>query len=102
MRRVLELAGYTANLFASAEELLATDVASRAECLVIDIHLPGMSGLDLQRALAAAGSVPPIIFVTAHDLPRVRQRAMASGRDYLVKPFLSEALVESVTRAIAN
>ena len=102
MRRVLEIAGYTAKLFASAEELLASDVASRAGCLVIDLRLPGMSGFDLQRVLAAAGAVPPIIFVTAHDLPRVRQRAMASGSDYLVKPFLSQALVESVARAIVK
>ena len=100
IRRSLEVKGFEATLFDSAEALLAAGVASMAKCLVLDIHLPGMSGFDLQRHLAAAGSKLPIVFITAHDVPRIREQALASANGYLVKPFSSDALVEAVTRAV--
>ena len=102
IRRLLEVKGFEATLFDSAEALLAAGVASKAQCLVLDIHLPGMSGFDLQRHLAAAGTDLPVVFITAHDLPRIRERALASADGYLVKPFSSAALVDAVTHALAK
>jgi FixJ family two-component response regulator len=97
--RLLRVEGFETALFDSAEALLAAGVALNARCLVVDIQLPGLSGFDLQRHLVSAGIALPVIYITAHDTPRVRQRALASGRGYLVKPFSSEALVNAVTRA---
>ena len=102
IRRLLEIEGFEAGLFDSAEALLEAGVAPDAKCLVLDIQLPGMSGFDLQRHLEAAGAARPVIFITAHDLPRIRERALANADSYLVKPFLSETLVDAVTRALAK
>src|SRR5215470_13583661 len=76
LARLLKAAGYKPLLFASAEALLADDqTASRAACLVLDVQLPGLSGLDLQRILAQAESTLPIVFITAHCEPAVCDRA---------------------------
>jgi FixJ family two-component response regulator len=102
IRRLLEAEGFEASLFDSAEALLAADVTSQAQCLVLDIHLPGMSGLELQRHLVGAGTTLPVVFITAHDWSPIRQQALASGDGYLAKPFSGEALVEAITRALAK
>jgi DNA-binding response OmpR family regulator len=72
IKRVLHAGGFTPVVFDSAESALAADAAEAADCLVLDIHLPGMSGLDLYRRLTHAGEGPPTIFITAHDEPSVR------------------------------
>lgn len=100
MRRVLEGAGLTAETFDSAEALLVADAASYAKCLVLDVQLPGMSGFELQERLGANG--PPIVFITAHDTPTRRKRALACDACYLVKPFLGETLVAAVMRAMTR
>jgi FixJ family two-component response regulator len=102
IRRVLEVEGFTAKVFASAEALLAAGVAAHAHCLVLDIRLPGISGFELQRRLTAIGRMPPVVFITAHDVPSSRNQAIANADGYLVKPFLSQALVDAVNRAIAK
>jgi len=102
MRRVLEVAGYKTQLFASAEDFLATDTAAGAKCLVLDVRLPGMSGLDLHRELVRIGTIPAVVFVTAHDLAIVRHYATNVGSAYLAKPFLSHELVEAVGRAVTK
>ena len=101
-QRVLSAAGFRAEAFASAESLLESGVAGRAACLVLDIHLPGLSGLELRRKLASAGSVqPPVIFITGHDAVAAREQAAALGAAaYLTKPFAGRTLVEAVTRAV--
>jgi FixJ family two-component response regulator len=98
--RVLEVEGFTAKAFVSAEALLAAGAVASAHCLVLDIRLPGMSGFELQRQLSAAGRVPPVVFITAHDVPSARRQAVANAGGYLVKPFPSHALVEAVNHAI--
>jgi FixJ family two-component response regulator len=100
IRRVLEGAGLRTEAFDSAEALLATDASSRAQCLVLDIQLPGISGFELQARLGAAG--PPVVFITAHDTPSKRKRALASDALYLVKPFLGETLVAAVSRSASG
>jgi FixJ family two-component response regulator len=102
MGKALMIAGFETEAFESAEAMLAAGAASKARCLVSDIWLPGMSGLDLQRHLVAAGLAIPVVFVTAHDALATRRPALASGAAYLVKPFASEALVQAVTGTLKN
>jgi FixJ family two-component response regulator len=74
--------------FASAEDFLDSDVASTTSCLVLDVQMPRMSGLELQSHLAATGEHIPIVFITAHPDQRVREEAMQSGAVcFLTKPF---------------
>jgi FixJ family two-component response regulator len=102
MRRVLTTASLVTEAFESAEALLASDAASRAKCLVLDIRLAGMSGFELQERLVAEGISSPVVFITAQDLPTTRKRALQATDFYLVKPFLSETLIAAVTKAMAS
>jgi FixJ family two-component response regulator len=100
LQRMLEISGFVTEVFDSAEALLAADGASGAQCLVLDIHLPGMSGFDLQRRLAAAGTSPPVIFITGYDNTAARDQAKALGAvAYLPKPFAVESLIDAIGRA---
>jgi CheY-like chemotaxis protein len=75
----------------------------RADCLVLDIRLDGMSGLELEEVLAAAGSTVPVVVMTAHDDPSTRERARRAGAvDYLRKPFDDELLIGAINRAIGR
>ena len=102
--RVLTAAGFRAETFPSAETLLETDAASRASCLVLDVHLPGLSGFELRRALVHSGTPQaPVIFITAHDDPAAREQAEALGAAaYLPKPFAGRTLVAAVTEAVSR
>jgi FixJ family two-component response regulator len=99
LRRLLSGAGFSVATFASAEEFLASDSAGGTACLVLDVHLGGMSGFDLQQQMAAAGRWVPTIFITAHDDSVTRERARA-GVAYLRKPFREEALVAAIRKAL--
>jgi FixJ family two-component response regulator len=90
-------------VFGSAAEMLQNKLPDVASCLVLDIRLPGLSGLDLQSELARAGIHIPIIFVTGHgDIP-MTVRAMKGGAiDFLTKPFRDQDLLDSVTTAIGR
>ena len=79
LSRLLRLAGYEPCAFRSAEDFLADAARSRFGCVLVDIQLGGMSGLDLQRAMSARGDGTPLIFITAHDEPTVRAEAMQGG-----------------------
>ena len=93
--RLLRLAGIQAEHFDSAEDLLRSDVS--VECYVIDIDLPGMSGIDLQRRLRSTSSSAPAILITADDNPAIMTAAMAAGAvALLVKPFTGRKLAETV------
>ena len=101
--RLLETAGFTTRCFTSAGALLSDHNAHKADCLVLDVHLPDMTGFELQRRLAAAGSTTPVVVITAHDDPMHRRAAREIGAcAYLIKPFSSLALVDAVKRAAAG
>ena len=93
--------GLRVEMFASAAHLLQSDLPAVASCLVLDIRLPGLSGLDLQAELAAANIRIPIIFITGHgDIP-MSVRAMKAGAvDFLTKPFRDQDMLDAVTMAL--
>jgi FixJ family two-component response regulator len=100
-RRLLGAAGFTPKTFESAEALLVFGQLDQIRCLVLDIHLDGLTGFDLQELLATAHPQIPIIFITAHDDPLTRERVRRTGAiDYLTKPFQKEALVAAINRAL--
>src|SRR5262245_33902141 len=97
----MESAGLLAQCFGSAEEFLESDQRNEAGCLVADIRMPGMSGLDLQAKLNAEGSRVPIIFITAHGDAKMKTQAMSAGAiEFLSKPFDDEVLLEKVRAAL--
>jgi FixJ family two-component response regulator len=103
IERILRAGGFAAITFASAEAALEAEAATAADCLVLDIHLPGMSGLELYRRLAQGGAEVPAIFITAHDAPAVREMAEGMGASgYLPKPFSGRALLDAITRALGS
>jgi FixJ family two-component response regulator len=102
IERILRAGGFAAALFASAEAALEAGAAALADCLVLDIHLPGMSGFELYRRLALAGKELPAVFITAHDEPAVREEAerLGGAGSYLPKPFSGRDLLGAVARAL--
>jgi len=87
IQRLLNAAGFGAATFRSAESLLEQGAGATADCLVVDIHLPGMSGFELCRRLKQDGAEAPVIFITAYDDPANRAEAEASGAaGYFAKP----------------
>jgi FixJ family two-component response regulator len=100
IERLLRAAGFESTSFASAEELLQTKTAESAACLVLDIHLPGISGLELGRLLLTSGRASAVIFVTAQDEAAARQEAQRLGCGYFRKPFEGKALLEAIREAI--
>lgn len=98
---LLKEAGLPVHLFASAEDFLKADQKSMTGCLIADIRMPGMSGLDLQAKLKADRCSIPIIFITAHGDERMRLQAMRAGAvDFLTKPFDDQILLEKVRVAL--
>jgi len=98
---LLKEAGFPAKAFASAEEFLESGHHHLTSCLIADIRMPGMSGLDLQARLTAEQVRIPIIFITAHGDERMRMHALRSGAvEFLVKPFDGEVLLETVRAAL--
>lgn len=100
--RLLEAAGFRARGFESAEALLVEDMLQQqVDCFVFDIHLPGMSGIDLYDALLAAGISVPVVIITAHDDVHFRRAATRIGAAaYICKPFAGQALVTAVAAAV--
>jgi FixJ family two-component response regulator len=101
--RILRAGGFQPILFASAEAALDSGVAPAADCLVLDVQLPGMSGLELYRQLAPVGERPPAIFITARDEPSVREKAACLGaKSFHPKPFSSRILLDAVNHALLS
>ena len=99
----MESAGVEARCFGLAEEFLESDQRKQTACLVTDIRMLGMTGLDLQAKLKAEGSRIPIIFITAHANAQTKMQAMAAGAvEFLSKPFDDEVLLEKVRAALKN
>lgn len=98
---LMKSAGFPALTFASSEEFLNSGQQPHTACLIADIHLPGISGLELQSRLYADNQKIPIIFITAHGDEKMRMRALRAGAvEFLSKPFDDDALVDSVRAAI--
>ncbi len=98
---LIESFGFRAAAFESAEDFLASGQLHETSCLIVDLQMPGMSGLQLQSELAAAGYGIPIIFVTAYDNKTSRQQAMKAGAvAFLSKPFNDQELLEGIRLAI--
>lgn len=101
--RLLDSAGYGVRMFGSGREFLAALPEVEPRCVVLDVHMPGMTGLELLEQLAAQGSPFPAILVTAHDTPQTRERARNSGSaGLLLKPFDKQSLLTAINGAIAS
>lgn len=101
LSRLIRSVGFEVIALSSAEEFLAADLPDRPTCVVLDVRLPGLNGLDLQKELKNAGRGIPIIFITGHGDVPMSVRAMKAGAiDFLQKPFNDQALVDAINRAL--
>ena len=99
--RLIRSVGFTVEMFISGEEFLHLGHLQETFCLVVDVHMPGMNGLQLQSHLAAAGHRIPIIFITAYPDERIRTLALRAGAvNILNKPFSDEALLSAIDLAL--
>ena len=103
LTRLIETAGYTVESFASAREFLERMPSREPCCLVLDVRMPGMTGLDLQKALGKAVHQIPVVFVTGHGEVSMGINAMKAGAvDFLTKPFDRKDLLDAIGRAVAR
>ncbi len=101
LRWLLESVGLAVETYAAAEEYLSTYDAARPGCLVVDVRMPGMSGLDLQRELAGRKATTPIIIITGHaDVPTAVRAFQAGAADFIEKPFSDQQLVDRIRLAV--
>jgi FixJ family two-component response regulator len=101
LRELMLSVGLDATCFASPRELLEADLPDRPGCLVLDVRMPGSSGLDLQQQLASKGDAKPIVFLSGHgDIPMTVQAMKAGAVDFLTKPFRDQTLLDAVTVGI--
>ena len=101
MRSLLKSVGLECALYGSAQEFLAAWQPSQPGCLVLDIRMPGMSGLELQQQLNLRGAVIPVIFMTGHgDIPMAVEAMQHGAFDFLQKPFRDQDLLDRIQRAI--
>lgn len=102
LSRLLRASSYSVKTYASAEIFLADPAHAKADFLVLDVQLGGLSGFELRERLAVEGPLPPIAFVTAHDEPETRERAWQRGCvAYLRKPFPGVSLLHAIRTASA-
>jgi FixJ family two-component response regulator len=95
--------GFGVMVFASAEEFLNSNHLSDTDCLILDVRMPGMNGLELQRRLAVSHMSIPVIFITAHGDEEARVRALNGGAvEYLLKPFSEDALFKAIDMALKS
>lgn len=101
MRRLLKTVGLHAEVFANAQDFLQWKIPDGPSCLVLDVRLPGMSGLDVQRNLIEAGINIPIIFITAHaDIPMTVKAMKSGAAEFLTKPFRDQDLLDAIEQAL--
>ena len=101
--RLLRSFKFDGKALASAEEFLNSDCLAETACLILDVRMPGMSGLELQRQLAVSNSDLPIIFITAHENEDQRRQALEAGAvAFLYKPLFEEALLDAIDTALKD
>jgi FixJ family two-component response regulator len=101
LRRLLRSFGLNVETFATAEEFLTRARGESPACLILDVRMPGMSGLELQQRLSSAGRRIPIVFITAHEDQKARHEALTAGAvDFLIKPFDEAVLLNAVSQAL--
>jgi len=94
--------GFAVSTFGSAEEFVNSDQLGSADCLILDVCMPGMSGIELQRQLVAGDYGVPVIFITAHGDEDIRAQALRGGAEaVLIKPFSEEALLNAIHAALS-
>ena len=95
--------GFRVMVFASAEGFLSSNRVSDTNCLILDVRMPGMNGVELQHRLAASHMSIPVIFITAHGDEEARVRALNDGAvEYLLKPFSEEELLKAIDAALTR
>jgi FixJ family two-component response regulator len=100
LKRLLRAANLDANTFASGRDFLDSLLMQVPDCAVLDLHMPGMNGLDIQQQLARNGLRVPIVVITGHDEPLTRAQCLSAGATaYLCKPLDDEALLDAIRRA---
>jgi FixJ family two-component response regulator len=98
---LLKSHGFRAEAFCSAEEFLNSPPVKETKCLILDVQMPGMNGLELQRRLNGEIRRIPIIFISAHESPEIRREARREHAvDFLSKPFTEEALIQAIHSAL--
>jgi FixJ family two-component response regulator len=103
IRSLLRSLGFKVEIFGSAEDLLGSPRLDDIACLIVDVRLPGMSGLDLQRQLLAANREFSMIFISAHDDPVARRHAITAGAlAFLRKPFSEKALTDAIRSGLSR
>ena len=103
LKGLMRSLGYTAEAFASAAEFLNSRRVPRTSCLIADVMMPGMTGVELHRHLVTSGKTIPTILITAHPDDSVRERALADGViGYLSKPFSEHDLLACIRSSLAN
>jgi FixJ family two-component response regulator len=101
IKRLVRSLGYNASTFASADEFLKSELVHDTSCIITDLQMPGLSGIDLQDILTARGHRTPIIFITGHPDEDVRARAMKAGAVcFLSKPLIHDHLVGHLANAL--
>jgi FixJ family two-component response regulator len=104
LARLIRSVGFSVQVFGSAEEFLSASQGRQGDCLILDVRMPGMNGLELQRELAASGSHLPVVFITAHGSDeQVRTRAFGNGAvAYLLKPLREEEVLKAIDEALRS
>jgi FixJ family two-component response regulator len=101
LKRLLRASGLDAESYASGQDFLEAAVLREPDCVLLDLHMPRMSGLQVLRALQAARRALPIIVITAHDAPETREQCLAAGASaFLRKPLEEHELLDTITAAL--
>ena len=103
LESLIESAGYVPVVFSSAEEFLQSGTLTTATCVITDVRMPGMDGIELQRRIRHVRPDLPIIFISAHNTAEIRKKALDDGAvDFLYKPFNAANLLEVIQAALAK
>jgi FixJ family two-component response regulator len=103
LRGLMRSVGFAVAVFASAQEFLSSIDLRNTDCLIVDVRMPGMNGLDLQRHLGKTHHQIPVVFITAHGDEEARRRVLNGGAvGYLLKPFSEEALLNAIDTALKS
>jgi FixJ family two-component response regulator len=103
LKGFIQSIGFKAEIFPSAEDFLVSHILDRTTCMIVDVHMPVMTGLELQRRLASSRCRIPMIFITAHDNPAVGFQALKTGAiDFPRKPFNEDGLLNAIHAALGD